>query len=159
MSQVWPSCWLWGIIIIFGCVLSQLKPSELSIHSCGKGLGLWLRLSTAKNVQLLGLNPIQSVHCPQAQPATISNDKSSRTEMLHVTCLAQNVVCVHKQVLCGSNWIGWITFLTNLRPNMPRRRHFYHLMTRPMLSCASSVSQQATPLSGKVQHLWFQRFK
>ena len=40
ISQVWPSCWLWGILIMFGCVLSQLKPSELYILSCGKGRGL-----------------------------------------------------------------------------------------------------------------------
>ena len=40
ISQVWPSCWLWGILIMVGCVLSQLKPSELYILSCWKGLGL-----------------------------------------------------------------------------------------------------------------------
>ena len=34
-SQVWPSCWLWGIPIMVGCVLSKLKPSELYILSCG----------------------------------------------------------------------------------------------------------------------------
>ena len=34
-----------------GYVLSQLKPSDLYILSCGLGLGL----STAKNVELLGL--------------------------------------------------------------------------------------------------------
>ena len=39
-SQVWPSCWLWGILIMFGCVLSQLKHSELYILSCEKSLGL-----------------------------------------------------------------------------------------------------------------------
>ena len=31
---------LLGILIMVGCVLSQLKPSELYILSCGKGLGL-----------------------------------------------------------------------------------------------------------------------
>ena len=40
ISQVWSSCWLWGILIMVGCVLSQLKPSELYILSCGKGHGL-----------------------------------------------------------------------------------------------------------------------
>ena len=40
ISQVWPSCWLWGILIMFGCVLSQLKPAELYILSCEKSLGL-----------------------------------------------------------------------------------------------------------------------
>ena len=42
-----------------GCVLSQLKPTELYIVSCGKGLGpSALTFSTAKNVDLLGLYPI-----------------------------------------------------------------------------------------------------
>ena len=36
-----------------GCVLSQLKPSELYFFSCGKNLAK--AFSTAKNVQLLGL--------------------------------------------------------------------------------------------------------
>ena len=40
ISQVWPSCWLWGILIMIGCVLSQLKPSELYILCCEKGHGL-----------------------------------------------------------------------------------------------------------------------
>ena len=41
ISQVWPSwIWIWWILIIFGCVLSQLKPSELYTLSCGRGLGL-----------------------------------------------------------------------------------------------------------------------
>ena len=43
ISQVWPSCWLWGILIMVGCVLSQLKPSELYILSCGKDRGLQAR--------------------------------------------------------------------------------------------------------------------
>ena len=48
-----------------GCVLSQLKPSELNILSCGKGLGQRPRPSastfyTAKNVELLGLYPIRT---------------------------------------------------------------------------------------------------
>ena len=42
-----------------GCVLSQLKPSEFYILRCGKVLGLLF--STAKNVDLLWLYPIQSV--------------------------------------------------------------------------------------------------
>ena len=40
ISQVWQSCWLWEILIVVGCVLSQLKLLELYIHSCEKGLGL-----------------------------------------------------------------------------------------------------------------------
>ena len=28
ISQVWPNFWLWGILIMVGCVLSQLKHSE-----------------------------------------------------------------------------------------------------------------------------------
>ena len=39
LGQVWSSCWLWGVIIMAGCVLSQLKSSELYILSCGKGRG------------------------------------------------------------------------------------------------------------------------
>ena len=46
--QVWPSCWLWGNLIMVRCVLSQLKPLELHILSCGK----------AKNLEFLGLYPI-----------------------------------------------------------------------------------------------------
>ena len=39
-----------------GCVLSQLKHSELYILSCGKGLGPSASaFSTAKNVEILGL--------------------------------------------------------------------------------------------------------
>ena len=46
-----------------GCVLSQLKPSELYILSCG-----WPRPSvsafpTAKSVELLGLYPILPPYC------------------------------------------------------------------------------------------------
>ena len=37
---MWPSCWLWGILIILGSFLSQLKPSDLYILSCEKGHGL-----------------------------------------------------------------------------------------------------------------------
>ena len=37
ISQVWPSCRLWGILIIVGWVLSQFTPSGLSILSFGKG--------------------------------------------------------------------------------------------------------------------------
>ena len=52
-----------GILIMVGCVLSQLKPSELYILSYEKGLGLRPRprpsaFFTAKNVELLGLYPI-----------------------------------------------------------------------------------------------------
>ena len=43
ISQVWPSCWLWGILIMVGCVLSQLKPSELYILSCREDRGLRAR--------------------------------------------------------------------------------------------------------------------
>ena len=43
-------------LIMVGCVLSQLKPSELYILSCGKGLGLQLRpFFTAKS---FGLYPM-----------------------------------------------------------------------------------------------------
>ena len=42
------------IIIMVGCVLSQLKPSELYILSCKKASALF----TAKNVELLGIYPI-----------------------------------------------------------------------------------------------------
>ena len=56
ISQVWPSCWLWGILIMVGCVLSQLKPSERYILSCEKGEAFF----TAKNVSLRGLYPILS---------------------------------------------------------------------------------------------------
>ena len=43
-----------------GCVVSQLKPSELYILSCEKGHGLRPRpFFTAKNVDLLGLSPIR----------------------------------------------------------------------------------------------------
>ena len=59
INQVWPSCWLWGILIMFGCVLSQLKPSEFYNLSCEKGIGLqppyFSQLSN-----LLGLYPIRS---------------------------------------------------------------------------------------------------
>ena len=42
-----------------GYVLSQLKPSELYILSCGKGRGLQTSaFATAKNLELLGLYPI-----------------------------------------------------------------------------------------------------
>ena len=40
INQVWQSCWLWGILIMVGFVLSQLKPSELYNLSCENGLGL-----------------------------------------------------------------------------------------------------------------------
>ena len=44
-----------------GCVLSRLKRSGLYILSWGKGLGLRPRsFFTAKNVELLGLYPIQN---------------------------------------------------------------------------------------------------
>ena len=51
---------LYGIISqTVGCVLSQLKLSELYILNGKKGLGLWPRtFSTANNVELLGLYPI-----------------------------------------------------------------------------------------------------
>ena len=43
-----------------GCVLGQLKPLGFSILSCEKGLDLRPRaFFTAKNVELLGLYPIQ----------------------------------------------------------------------------------------------------
>ena len=46
-----------------GCVLIQLKPSELYILSCDRSVGLRPRpFSTAKNVELLGLNPIRNLH-------------------------------------------------------------------------------------------------
>ena len=35
-TQVWPSCWWWGILIMVGCALSELKPSEHYIRSCEK---------------------------------------------------------------------------------------------------------------------------
>ena len=41
---------------MFGCVLSQLKPSELYILSCEKSLASTLFI--AKNVELLGFHPI-----------------------------------------------------------------------------------------------------
>ena len=48
ISHVSPSCWLWGILFMVGCLLSQLKPSELYILSCEKasafGLGPFLQL-------------------------------------------------------------------------------------------------------------------
>ena len=40
ISQMWPSCWLWGVVLMVECVLSQLKPSKLYILSCGKCLDL-----------------------------------------------------------------------------------------------------------------------
>ena len=45
ISQVWPSSWLFGILIMVGCVLNKLKPSELYILAVEKasafGLGLF----------------------------------------------------------------------------------------------------------------------
>ena len=41
ISQVWPSCWLWEILIMVRCVLSHFKSSELYILSCEKCLGLY----------------------------------------------------------------------------------------------------------------------
>ena len=47
---------------MFGCVLSQLKPSELYILSCENSLGFRPRtLFTAENVELIGLYSIQTV--------------------------------------------------------------------------------------------------
>ena len=44
------------------CVLSQLKPSELHILSCGKGARPSASaFSTPKNVELLGIYPIHTV--------------------------------------------------------------------------------------------------
>ena len=63
ISRVWPIFWLWGILIMVGCVLSQLKPSEFSILSCEKGLGLRPRsFFTAKNGELLELYLIHKDH-------------------------------------------------------------------------------------------------
>ena len=46
---------------MIGCVLSQLKPSELYILSFEKGLGLRpLAFFKNKNVELLGLYPIHN---------------------------------------------------------------------------------------------------
>ena len=42
-----------------GCVLSQLKPSELYILSCVKGFDR-LAYRTAKNVQLFAIYPIHT---------------------------------------------------------------------------------------------------
>ena len=58
-----------------GCVLGQLKPSELYIFKCGKGLGLLPGpFPTAKNVELLGLYPIQNarthLHTRECPPST-----------------------------------------------------------------------------------------
>ena len=59
ISQMWPSCWLWGILIMVGCVLSQLKPSGFSILSCEKGLGLRPRtFFTTKNGELYAKTPV-----------------------------------------------------------------------------------------------------
>ena len=64
IRQVWPICWSWGILIMVGCVLSQLKPSGFSILSCEKSIGLrpWTFFS-AKNGELFGLYPILSSLC------------------------------------------------------------------------------------------------
>ena len=63
ISQVWPSCWLWGILILVGCVLSQLNPSGFSIVSCENCLGLRPRsFFTAKNGELFGLYPIRKTY-------------------------------------------------------------------------------------------------
>ena len=56
VSQARPNCWLWGIFIMVGCVLSQLKPSELYILSFEKASAFF----KAKNVELLGVYPIQN---------------------------------------------------------------------------------------------------
>ena len=42
------------------CVLSQLKPSELYILNCEKGLGLRRTKNVAKNVEHLGICHIRS---------------------------------------------------------------------------------------------------
>ena len=48
------------ILILVGCVLSQLKPSGFSILSCEKGVGLRPRtFFTAKNEEILGLSHIR----------------------------------------------------------------------------------------------------
>ena len=57
------------------CVLIQLKPSDLYIISFEKGLGLRPRpFSTAKNVELFGLYPIQNATgsvAPHPQPTAV----------------------------------------------------------------------------------------
>ena len=40
ISQACPNYWLWGIFTMVGCVLSQLKPSEIYILSFEEGRGL-----------------------------------------------------------------------------------------------------------------------
>ena len=57
-NQVWPSCWLWGIVIMFRCVSS---PSEFYILSCERSLGLRPQtFFTTKNVELIGFYPIHN---------------------------------------------------------------------------------------------------
>ena len=51
ISQVWPSCWLWGILIMVGCRSSTFLAVE-KVEA----------FSTAKNVELLGLHPILKTH-------------------------------------------------------------------------------------------------
>ena len=61
-----------------GCVLSQLKPSEFSILSCVKGLGLRPgTFFTAKNGELLGLYHIRRMCRSELSPSpkfTASHD-------------------------------------------------------------------------------------
>ena len=59
ISQVGLKCWLWGILILVGFVLIQLKPLGFSIRSCEKGLsaisvlpGIYFHLSQVKHLRV-----------------------------------------------------------------------------------------------------------
>ena len=56
---------------MMGCVLSQLKPSEFSILTCEKVIGLRPRtFFTDKNGELLGLYPIRT--CLHVHDSTLT---------------------------------------------------------------------------------------
>ena len=62
-----------------GCVLSQLKPSELYILICGKGLGFEI-------VKLLGLYPIQKYHQKNIHIDMIKQALTIMSPIRHIAC-------------------------------------------------------------------------
>ena len=89
---------------MIGCVLSQLKPSELYILSCASASAFF----TAKNIELLGLYPIQK---HQSYTPNGFTEPDTSTSAINIICLFL-YLCTERyygQLLCYAHKTAYYT--------------------------------------------------
>ena len=99
ITQVWASCWLWGIPIMVARVFSQLKPTVFSILSCRKKHRPSASpFFTTKNVKAFNLHPLRKYDCVRQKHVACDHNEG---DLFTFHCnISNNKICSKPLNMC-----------------------------------------------------------